>query len=53
VDCVLGALIGSLVSEADILNLQIPLYPSTIHLMNDEMLAKMKRERLHHQLRAW
>lgn len=35
--------VGSLASAVDILNLQIPLYPSTTHLMNDVMFARMKR----------
>lgn len=34
---------ASLVPEVDILNLQIPLYPSTEHLLDDAMFARMKR----------
>lgn len=33
----------SLVRAVDIVNLQLPLYPSTEHLLNDAMFAKMKR----------
>ncbi len=33
----------SLVSQVDIVNLQIPLYPSTEHLLDERMLQKMKR----------
>ncbi|MBS6362822.1 NAD-dependent formate dehydrogenase [Burkholderia sp.] len=33
----------SLASTVDIVNLQIPLYPSTENLFNDEMIASMKR----------
>lgn len=33
----------SLVRAVDIVNLQLPLYPSTEHLFNDAMFAKMKR----------
>ncbi|WP_042337428.1 NAD-dependent formate dehydrogenase [Paraburkholderia ferrariae] len=33
----------SLVRTADIVNLQLPLYPSTEYLINDAMFAKMKR----------
>ena len=33
----------SLVKAVDIVNLQTPLYPSTEHLFNDAMFAKMKR----------
>lgn len=34
---------GSLVPEVDILNLQVPLYPSTEHLLDAEMFSRMKR----------
>ena len=34
---------ASLVPEVDILNLQIPLYPSTENLLDDAMFARMKR----------
>ncbi|GGH17592.1 NAD-dependent formate dehydrogenase [Silvibacterium dinghuense] len=33
----------SLVKEVDIVNLQMPLYPSTEHFFDDKMFAKMKR----------
>lgn len=33
----------SLVKAVDIVNLQMPLYPSTEHFFNDAMIAKMKR----------
>ena len=33
----------SLVQAVDIVNLQMPLYPSTEHFFNDKMFAKMKR----------
>jgi formate dehydrogenase len=33
----------SLVGAVDIVNLQVPLYPSTEHLLDDKMFAKMKR----------
>ena len=33
----------SLVAAVDIVNLQMPLYPSTEHFFNDAMIAKMKR----------
>lgn len=33
----------SLIRSVDIINLQMPLYPSTEHFFNDEMFAKMKR----------
>jgi len=33
----------SLVRSVDIVNLQMPLYPSTRNFFNDEMFAKMKR----------
>lgn len=33
----------SLVKSVDIVNLQMPLYPSTEHFFNDAMFAKMKR----------
>jgi formate dehydrogenase len=34
---------ASLVQAADIVNLQIPLYPSTEHLFDDRMFAQMRR----------
>lgn len=34
---------GSLVKAVDIVNLQMPLYPSTEHFFNDRMFALMKR----------
>jgi formate dehydrogenase len=33
----------SLVSAVDVVNLQMPLYPSTEHFFDDEMFARMKR----------
>ncbi len=33
----------SLIRAADIVNLQVPLYPSTEHLLDDKMFVKMKR----------
>src|SRR6202042_1011043 len=33
----------SLVKAVDIVNLQVPLYPSTEHFFNDKMFAQMKR----------
>jgi formate dehydrogenase len=33
----------SLVRAVDIVNLQVPLYPSTEHLLDDKMFARMKR----------
>jgi len=33
----------SLVRDVDIVNLQVPLYPSTEHLLGDKMFATMKR----------
>jgi len=33
----------SLVSVCDVVNLQMPLYPSTEHVFNDDMFARMKR----------
>ncbi len=35
--------VESLVRVVDIVNLQVPLYPSTEHLLDDKMFAKMKR----------
>ena len=35
--------VASLVSTVDIVNLQIPLYPSTENLIDDKMIASMKR----------
>ncbi len=35
--------VESLVRTADIVNLQVPLYPSTEYLLDDKMFAKMKR----------
>lgn len=35
--------VRSLVENVDIVNLQVPLYPSTEHLIGEEMLAAMKR----------
>jgi len=35
--------VESLVANVDIVNLQVPLYPSTEHLLNGRMFAKMKR----------
>lgn len=35
--------VESLVGAVDIVNLQVPLYPSTEHLLDDKMFAKMKR----------
>ncbi|MVT64862.1 NAD-dependent formate dehydrogenase [Bradyrhizobium pachyrhizi] len=35
--------VESLVSHVDIVNLQVPLYPSTEHLLDSKMFARMKR----------